>query len=224
MKKRLYILAAVLLGAVLMSLVDGIWQPSYLIKSLLKLVLFSALPLAYFLSSKERRAELKALFVPSKKSLLLSVGLGLGVYAVILGAYALLKQWMDFSAIAGNLLSGAGVTAENFVFVALYISFVNSLLEEFFFRGFAFGALKETTPKYVAYLFSSAVFSLYHLGMTAGWFHIGIWLLALLGLFLGGCIFNYLNEKSKSLYSSWLVHMCANFAINTIGFIMFGLI
>ena len=31
-----------------------------------------------------------------------------------------------------------GVNAGNFVFVALYISIVNSLLEEFFFRGFAF--------------------------------------------------------------------------------------
>ena len=27
----------------------------------------------------------------------------------------------------------------------------------------------------------------------------------------------YLNEKSENIYMSWLVHMCANFAINLIG-------
>lgn len=42
-------------------------------------------------------------------------------------------------------------------------------------------------------------------------------------LFLGGLIFNYLNEKCKNIYPSWLVHMCANFATNTIGFILFGI-
>jgi hypothetical protein len=37
-------------------------------------------------------------------------------------------------------------------------------------------------------------------------------------------IFNILNEKSENIYASWLSHMFANFAINTIGFILFGII
>ena len=48
-----------------------------------------------------------------------------------------------------------------------------------------------------------------------------VYLVLLAGLFVGGCIFNYLNEKSESIYTSWITHMFANFAINTVGFMLF---
>ena len=35
---------------------------------------------------------------------------------------------------------------------------------------------------------------------------------------------NILNEKCENIYMSWLVHMFANFAINTVGCILFGII
>ena len=35
---------------------------------------------------------------------------------------------------------------------------------------------------------------------------------------------DYLNELNNNIYSSWFVHMFANFAINTVGFILFGVI
>ena len=41
---------------------------------------------------------------------------------------------------------------------------------------------------------------------------------------VGGCIFNYLNEMNGNIYPSWFVHMFANFGINTVGFILFGVI
>ena len=101
---------------------------------------------------------------------------------------------------------------------------MNSLLEEFFFRGYAFFTLKRLTSRRFAYLLSSLLFAVYHLGMTAGWFAPGVWLLSMAGLFLGGCIFNSLNEKSGNLYASWLVHLCANAAINTVGCVLFGIL
>ena len=52
-------------------------------------------------------------------------------------------------------------------------------------------------------------------------FNIIIYFLALFGLFIGGCIFNYLNERYENIYPSWIVHMCANFAINAVGFMLF---
>ena len=108
--------------------------------------------------------------------------------------------------------------------MAIYISFVNSMLEEFFFRGYAFLILKTECGRLFAYIFSSSLFAFYHVGMTSGWFNPLIYILSMLGLFIGGCIFNLLNERMLSILPSWLVHMCANFAINTIGFILFGII
>ena len=66
------------------------------------------------------------------------------------------------------------------------------------------------------------MFALYHIAMMIGWFGLPVLLLAILGLFVGGVIFNYFNEKYDNVYTSWLIHMFANFAINTIGFMLFA--
>lgn len=223
-KKSLYIVISVLFCSAVMSFIDGVISPPYMVKSGLKVLLFLLVPLIYFLINKGDATILKKLFVPRKKDLKLAVLLGLGVYAIVIAGYLLLGNFIDFSGIAESLTSGIGVNAGNFLYVAIYISFVNSLLEEFFFRGFSFIVLKKETSAKFAYIFSSALFALYHLGMTTGWFSPLIYVLALTGLFVGGCIFNFLNEKCENIYPSWLVHMCANFAINTVGFIIFGII
>lgn len=227
MKKNgqiLSVMLTVLICSGVMSFVDGVVQPGYAVKSIIKIVLFLLIPLCFFLGSGEGRGRLGKLFLPEKQELAAALGLGAAVYGVILGGYFLLRGIVDFSGIAAQLTVDAGISADNFVFIALYISFVNSLLEEFFFRGYAFLTLKEHVSRPVAYCFSAALFALYHLGMTAGWFSPALWLLAMAGLFVGGCIFNYLNERCGNIFASWLVHMCANFAINTVGFILFGII
>ena len=56
--------------------------------------------------------------------------------------------------------------------------------------------------------------------MMIGWFNLWLYTLVLAGLAVGGVIFNYLNEKLGCIYASWLTHMFANFAINTIGFLL----
>ena len=220
----LYVIGSVVFSTLVMCLIDGVWSPPYIYKSLIKIVLFLLIPFAYFFCFRNKASQLKSLFRPRKRNLILAAALGLGVFAVIMSAYFLLGDYIDLSGIRDSLTSGAGVTAENFVYVALYISFVNSLLEEFFFRGYAFLVLKQEYGRAFAYVFSSLAFAIYHVGMTSGWFNIFIYLLSMLGLAAGGCIFNYLNEKCENIYPSWLVHMCANFAINTIGFILFGII
>ena len=58
--------------------------------------------------------------------------------------------------------------------------------------------------------------------MMIGWFGVPVVLISLLGLFAGGIIFNKFDEASGNIYLSWLVHMFANFATNTIGFILFS--
>lgn len=224
MKAKNYAVVSVLLSTLLMCFVDGIISPPYLYKSIIKIVLFLLIPLSYFLLYKDKAAYLKKLFIPKKKDFLLALLLGIGVFVVIMIAYFLLGDYIDLSGIKESLTTGIGVTADNFMYVAFYISFVNSLLEEFFFRGYAFLILKEESGKKLAYIFSSAMFALYHVGMTSGWFNILIYILSMAGLFIGGCILNYLNEKCENIYLSWLVHMCANFGINTIGFILFGIL
>lgn len=221
-KKVISICTIVILFCLIMAVVDGILKSSYVVKSAIKLVIFLGFPLLYAFFDKE--LQIKSIFKPNKRGFGYAVGLGIGVYAVVLGGYLLLKDVFDFSAITGALGGGAGVNRDNFVFVSLYISFVNSLLEEFFFRGFAFLTLMKITTSRFAYIFSATTFALYHVAMMTGWFSVPVFLIVMAGLFAGGLIFNYLNDKTKNIYPSWLVHMFANFAINTVGFILFDII
>lgn len=224
MKEKYYIIGSVLFSTGLMCFVDGVIVPPYLLKSIIKVILFLMIPLFYAVIYKEKMNGFKRMFIPKKKNFLVALLLGGGVFAVILGAYLVFRNVIDFSGIKDSLVSGIGVNAGNFVYVATYIALVNSLLEEFFFRGFAFLLLKKQTNRKFAYLFSGVMFAVYHAGMTSGWFHPIIYVLVMLGLFAGASIFNFLNEKCENIYPSWLVHMCANLAINTVGFILFGLI
>lgn len=225
MRKRKEIIAIVTIISIccaIMAVVDGIIQPDYAVKSAIKILVFLIAPVIYSLCDKE--LNLRRIFHWNKKGVNLTIGLAVGVYLIILGAYYVGKDIFDFSGITKSLTANIGVTGESFVWVALYISFVNSFLEEFFFRGFAFLTIKKLTSRKFAYIFSSFMFALYHVAMMIGWFSIEVYFITMVGLFVGGLLFNYLNEKNETIYNSWMVHMFANFAINTIGFILFGIL
>lgn len=221
-KKSVYIMASVLVFSILVDLIDAVIKPNYFVKIPIKLLFFLALPMIFFIVNKKEFGEFKKLFVFKKRGIVKSLLLGAAVYAVIMTAYFLLRDVIDFSKVTSSLTESMGITADNFIYVSLYISLMNSFLEEFFFRGYGFITLKKYTSRKFAYVFGSCVFAVYHIGMLIGMFGVGALALLLFGLIAGGCIFNFLNEKNENIYSSWFVHMFANFAINTIGMILFG--
>lgn len=219
--------AAALMGLVAlccaaMLVVDGVLRPIYPIKSAAKIVLFLLCPLLY--GRLDGDFHPLALLRPKKGGFLPALGLGMGVFAVILAAYFVLRNVGNFSVITGLLEQNIGVGRDSFVYVAVYISFVNSLLEEFFFRGFAFFTLRRLIGRRWAYLFSAMAFAIYHTAMMLGWFSPALFALALTGLFVGGVLFDWLNERTGTIYPSWMVHMFANFAINAVGCMLFGIL
>lgn len=222
--KKFYVIASVLFCAIIMSFVDGVIQPGYAIKSAAKVLLFLIVPLTYFLLHREEMGQFRTLFLPRGRDLLIALGLGALVYGFLMAGYFGLSLLIDISDMVLQLTADGGVSADNFVLVSLYISFVNSFLEEFLFRGFAFITLKKLSSRRFAYVFSALAFAFYHFGMIAGSVNLPIWIAAMAGLFIAGVVLDFLNEKSGNIYVSWLVHMFANFAINTIGFRIFGMI
>ena len=206
-------------GCVLMAWVEVGLSPTYWTKSLLKILIFGGCTLLYGLLSRD-----ESLFSPFRKpsfsSLKQALFLAAGVFIFLLGGYAVLSPWLDLSGVTGNLGSKEGITAAQFPLVALYISLVNSLLEEWFFRGFAYLNLRRTAPRF-AFVFSSLAFALYHVCIMGSWFHPVLLLLLIAGLVIAGMLFNLLDRKG-SLWCGWLVHMSANLAINTIALILVG--
>lgn len=223
-KKSIYIAISVLMLSILVTFVDAIIQPNYFIKIPIKVIFFLAIPMTFFVFNKKEFKSFELLFAFKKEGILKSLLLGLLVYGLILGGYFLTKNIIDYSNVTLNLTESMGITANNFIYVFFYISFMNSFLEEFFFRGYGFITLKNHTNRIFAYLFSSLLFAIYHIGMLSGSFHVSALILLFGFLVIAGGLFNYLNEKNNNIYPSWFVHMFANFAINTVAFILFGIL
>lgn len=217
------LISLVIIGCIAMAFIDGVLSPNYITKSILKLIIFLLLQYIYY-SKSNSFTHFKSLFKINRNSIIHSLYLGIGVYFFILFSYLLIGSLFDFSSVTKSLESNIGVNSSNFIFVALYISFINSLLEEIFFRGFAFLTLKNISNKKTAYIFSSFSFSIYHVAIMTTWFNTLLLILLTFSLFIAGMFFDYLDDKNNNIYNSWFVHMFANFSINTIGFILFGII
>ena len=187
----------------------------YLYTSAFKVVLFIACPLIYYrLILKEKFTDY--LFVKGdRRNIKLSLILGICVFLFIWGAFLLLRPLID-SQLISDALDANGITGDNFHFVFIYIVLINATLEQIFFRGFVFMTLYRMDFKGYAHVYSSLLFSLYHVPIIWGGVSLGIMLLSVFGLVIAGLIFNFLAVKCKNLLGSIIVHVSANFALNTI--------
>ncbi len=216
-KKSLWLIVTVIISCIAMAVIETIIEPAYFVKSVLKIILFLFVPVVFIRLQKEK--VLTDSFSLNKRSILKLSGLGLIIYVIIMAAFFLTKGIFNYPSLIHSLSADQNVSQNSFIWVALYISFCNSLLEEFLFRFIAFIKLSEYTTKNVAYIFSLGMFALYHVAMIGGSFPVPLLLLALVGLAIGGGIFNYVDDRSRNIYNSWIIHMFADFAIMTIWYL-----
>ena len=222
-KKFIYLIATSLAAVCLLYLVEQFAGVNYLVKTLLKITLFIAIPILYSRLIKKENA-LTSLKLKRDSNLKLGVFLGLASFVIVVIAYLIFKNAIDFNAIIDEMQNKSKITAANFIFVGLYVTFFNSFLEEYFFRGYIFLSFYNAGQKKLAYFYSSVLFAVYHIGIFKTWFKPYITLLAMLGLIIIGLVFNYVDVKSKNLLNSWLIHILADSAIILIGLRLFKFI
>lgn len=206
-------------------IIEQILDVNYFIKTGSKAIFFLLIPILYI------RCILKITVRQSFniervgwRSLRLGVLLGGLAFTIILIAYWLLEGFLDTDAILYDIQVRSGITPEIFIFIGLYITFGNSLMEEFYFRGFLFLNLYKSGSKLFAHVFSSLLFALYHTAIFATWFNVWLMLLALIGLFIAGILLNWLNTYSQNFLNSWIFHILADIAIILIGLNLMGII
>ena len=238
-RQRRVIVALLIFCCLILAVVDGYLRPPYGVKAAAKVVLFFLLPLGcvWWLERMDATAaegksdrsssgmsSFVRVFRPEPKAVTLGLVLGIGTMALILGGYALLSPWLDLSAVPAAMAANGGITADNFLYVGTWIALCNSLMEEIFFRGFAFLQLKRVSSRRFAYVVSAAAFSLYHAAIVDGWVSPALYLLMLAALFVYGLFFAWLDERDGRIWASWLMHMGANVAINLIGMRLLGML
>ena len=188
---------------------------TYLYSSAFKVLLFVSCPLIYYRFILKEKFTSYLFIKGDSRSVKLSFILGACVFLFIWGAYLPLRPLID-SQLISDALDDIGITGSNFNFVFIYIVLVNAALEQVFFRGFVFMTLYRMGFKGYAHVYSSLLFSLYHVPIIRDGVSLGIMLLCVVGLVAAGLIFNFLAIKCKNLAGSIIVHVSANLALNTI--------
>jgi membrane protease YdiL (CAAX protease family) len=221
MTKKRSIIVCVLIACSLMAWVDGS-SLDYVSKAILKILTFSLIPLLYFRCIE--KSSIKTLFQIKHTDFKVAGILGLSLYVLIIVFYFTFGYYFDLSLVSKILVDNFGSGTLNFVPIAFYIAIINSFLEEFFFRGFAYLALLKVSSRRFASIFSSIMFALYHVFLMYGLFQFWVYIGALGLMIIAGLLFNALDDKSKTILPSWLFHSLTNWGINTIGFILLKII
>jgi membrane protease YdiL (CAAX protease family) len=207
-----YIILSFLICTIL-YIVEQIIQVSFLIKLGVKPILLIMVPLiCYGFIIKFKKPNIEYI----KRGLLS----GIIFFCCVMIVYFILSKFIDFRTISSDLLERYNITKSVFIWIGLYVIFINSFLEEFFFRGFVFLNIAKEN-KWVAHIYSALLFSVYHVSIFATWFSFPIMALCLFGLFAVGIFFNLLDIKTNSIIPSWISHIFADIAIIIIGLFMF---
>lgn len=144
--------------------------------------------------------------------------LGLGLLSILIfwGAYLLLgDRLLDRDLVVAKLGEQFRVSARTVIPIGLFTVFANSLLEEFFYRGFAFGRLVRRRRR-LGYLLPAGVFAAHHVLFILPWLEplpLGI---AAGGLFAFALVLSRLYERAGSIVAPWLAHLLADVAMMSI--------
>lgn len=216
--KKLSLIFLILLPPIIILTLRQFFEMSYLISSLYKLIFISPIIYRVFIYKKSFKSSLMWGFHKNifKKYFInnLLVALGLGI--IFLGGFFILRGYLDFSLVIEQLNVLIGVDKSNIILIGLYIIFINSLIEEFFWRGFIFKELKMN-------IFTAICFALYHLVFIYSWFSLVYIIIMFVGLTVFALIMNYTLQK-KDLFSCWFIHALMDLVMIFIGLIIFGII
>lgn len=205
---------------ILLYTVEQILQTPYIVKTIVKIPLFTLFP--YLILHRFFKTTLLIRLIKSKK-IFVFLWSAIVFLTVFAAAFAL-KSFIDTEAIGMDFSRRMKLDNQNMILAAVYTIFINSFMEEYFFRGFIFQRLSASGHYKFAYLFSSAAFAVYHVSIFKSWFSMGLMTLMLTGLFAGGLIFAFFVKKSGSVLTSWFIHVSADLALVLFGFYVLHMI
>ncbi len=185
-----------------------------------------AFPAIWFLLVQRRRLAWKR---PSTAGLLEGLLFGAVVLAAMVAIHHAWLKPAGYLAFAAapirRRVTRFGVDSlPEYVLLGAFYSLVHSLLEEYYWRWFVFGKLRELVAWKTAVAISSAAFMLHHvivLGTFFGLASPATWLFSL-AVALGGAFWAWLYHRSGSLYGPWLSHLLIDVAIFVVGYDLVG--
>jgi len=188
-------------------------------------VWIALLPVIWLLRVERRPVSLSPLARERlRRGLLVGLGLGLLMGAVILGVWESFGQrLLDAERLAQVEHEVGLTTGARYVAFAAYIVLVNSLLEEYVWRWFVFEQAETLVGSLPGALLAAGCFTLHHVITFFVQMDPLPAALASLGVFLAGCAWSLCYRAFRSIWPGYLSHALADLAGLWIGWrILFG--
>lgn len=96
---------------------------------------------------------------------------------------------------------------------SMYLVFINSLLEELFWRGFVLQRMLQALSRMRAIALSSFFYTLYHLIVATAMFGVKLGLLITVLVFGIGVIWGWMKGMFPTIYSTWISHLLADLGL-----------
>ncbi|MBI1902321.1 MAG: CPBP family intramembrane metalloprotease [Planctomycetia bacterium] len=183
-----------------------------------------AFPAAWVFLVQRKRVSLQR---PDAKSLLWGLAFGVVAVGVILAAWygyfkgsPLLAEMPRL--LAGKLKDFQLTRPPHYLLFAAFLSLPHSLLEEYYWRWFAFGQLRRVVPAPFGIVLSSLGFMSHHVLVIAAYVPGAPGLVALfsLSIALGGGVWAWIYQRCGTLYGPWLSHFLLDCAVMYLGYEM----
>jgi uncharacterized protein len=169
------------------------------------------------------KGDLKVQYTKGR-DLLAGVGLGLLMFSIILVAYWLLGPvWIDVEYVRDRARQVGLNSLTIYSLGAAYWIFINSLLEEFVWRGFVYRQCEMLVPSPIAVLLSALFFTTHHTVGLLAYFDWRATALGSLGVFSAGAVWSWCYLTYRSILPGYISHAFADVAIFIVGLqLIFG--
>ena len=193
-------------------------EMNYFVSSIYKLVFFVPLVYRMFFYKRSFKRSVTEGFKwkQFKRNFLPTLGLSVLFAGIFLSAFLIFKGYLNFDSMIYNLKELVGVDKSNILYIGAYVIFLNSVLEEYFWRGFMFKELK-SVGAVTAYVLTGLGFALHHVMLIYAWFSWPYIIVMALGLAGFGMVMNWVYER-YGLFSCWFIHLVQDVVMVSIGF------
>ena len=225
-KQTTLLLILLIVPPIIIFLSRQLFAANYIFSSIYKIIFLFPLFFRLFIEKKTLKHSLfeNFSFKIFRKNIFSIMLIGFILASIYVSSFLLFKDWLDLEIIVIKLHELISINISNLIFIGLYIVIVNSLLEEYFWRGFMFQKLRRLIRPGMAYLFTGIAFSFHHIMFYYNWFNMTFFLIVTIGLIVYAMIMNFIFERYKDLLSCWLVHSLVDIAQIFTAFKIFNLI
>lgn len=196
---------------VVFALIELFFRPDFIGKTIWMTVLYM-IP-AFILHKYNEHILYSEFFSFPGKPFWNAFAMGIGVFLLVKGALNYFPNLLPSTYFPQRLQSHMGSYTDMALAVTIYLALADSLMTEFFFRGFTFFNLSHLADKQFSHLFCAVLYALFSAMRTFGIFSAPLWIGWTVLSFGVSLLFTHLYLRTKTIYHSCMIHLGFNLAV-----------